>query len=327
MVAQAIAVRFQLGDIEIEAYQLAEEKTKRLLFTHRQIGEVVGKSKGSAQKFCKSHEQELPPTVSAIVPDKPRPVALSSWEAALAYWQHQAQSGNAIASALVTAAEATPISELNIEVASVQEESNPPYPKDIEAAIATLPAGNELPNSHELQLLDESLSLIAKWLEEAGLDQKAIASWKLNILASKFPTLAEAATEAQKLIATNDASSSSGMIASQVAEKVSSKLKRKITAAQVNSALHELGIQEWAKPGSRERKLTDKGKEYGRAMLATSKTNAWSGAQLRWFDNVVPLLCQYFQAEQVTGSKEGRESGVGSRESGKSSAPNLGLKR
>jgi len=301
MVVEAIAVRSQLGDIEIEAYQLAQEKTQSLLFTHRQIGEVVGKTKGSAQKFCKSREQELPPTVNAIVPDKPRPVALSSWEAALLYWQHQAQSGNAIASALVAAVNGTPINELPIEVAAEKEASNPPYPKDIEAAIATLPTGDGLPDSQELQLLDEGLSLIAQWLKEAGLEQKAIANWKLNILASRFPALQDAATEAQKLIGTSDTFSPTGMIASQVAKKVSANLECKVTAAQVNSALHELGIQEWAKPGSRERKLTDKGKEYGRAMLATSKTNSWSGAQLRWFDNVVPLLCQHFSSNIMSG--------------------------
>ena len=300
MVAEANLVRFKLADIEVEAYQLANDSIERLLLTHRQIGEVVGKSKGSAQKFCKSHEQELPPTVTAIVPDKPRPVALSSWEAALAYWRYQAQSGNAIASALVEAADATPISELHIEVVSDKEQSNPPYPKDIEAAIAALPAGDGLPNSNELRQLSEGLSLIAKWMEEAGLDKKAIASWKLNILASKFPVLGDAASSAMKQIAQNDASSATGMIASQVAQKVSAKLERKITAAQVNAALHELGIQEWAKPGSRERKLTELGLKYGRAMLATSKTNSWSGAQLRWQDNVVPLLCQHFESNGVS---------------------------
>ncbi len=82
MVAEAIAVRFKLGDIEISAYQLVENNLPRQLFTHRQIGEVIGKTKASAQKFCQLHESELPPTVTAIVSDKPRPVALSSWEAA-----------------------------------------------------------------------------------------------------------------------------------------------------------------------------------------------------------------------------------------------------
>jgi hypothetical protein len=88
------------------------------------------------------------------------------------------------------------------------------------------------------------------------------------------------------------------MIASQVAKKVSEQLGREFTAAQINEALHEIGIQEWTKPGSRERKLTAKGVQYGRAMLATSKTNAWSGAQLRWFDNVVPMLCKYFHLQE-----------------------------
>lgn len=299
MVASVKAVCFQLGDIEVCAYQLVEDNSGRLFFTHRQLGEIIGKSKGSAQKFCKEHEHELPPTVTAIVPDKPRPVALSSWEAAMAYWKHQAVAGNAIALALVEAARSTLENELQIEVASSVEESDPPYPKDVEAAIAALPSGDGLPNTEELRLLDEGLNLISKWLESAGIGQEAIASWKLNILASRFPTLADAATSAQKLLAQNDTTSPTGMIASQVAQKVSQQLGRSVTAATVNAALHELEFQEWTKPGSRERKLTEKGSEYGRAMLATSKTNTWSGAQLRWFDNVVPVLCEYFQSQEV----------------------------
>ena len=90
-----------------------------------------------------------------------------------------------------------------------------------------------------------------------------------------------------------------GMIASQVAQLVSEKLGQAISAAQVNAALHELELQDWTKPGSRERKLTPKGGQYGRAMLATSKTNAWSGAQLRWFDNVIPVNSEYFQSSGV----------------------------
>ncbi|NEQ66801.1 MAG: hypothetical protein F6K21_15105 [Symploca sp. SIO2D2] len=39
---------------------------------------------------------------------------------------------------------------------------------------ASLSTGDKLPNSDELRLFDEGLSLIPKWLEEAGLDQKAI---------------------------------------------------------------------------------------------------------------------------------------------------------
>ncbi|MEQ9549114.1 MAG: hypothetical protein RIM23_05800 [Coleofasciculus sp. G3-WIS-01] len=298
MAAEARAVRFQLGNIEVSGYQLTSAQDQRLLFTHRQIAEVVGKSKGTAQKFCKSKENELPETVKAVVPDKPRPIALSSWDAAVAFWQHQADGGNETAKALVEAANSIPLETLQIKTASDIEPVETPYPKDIEAAIAQLPQTDEFPLDNQLQQLDQGLSLIAKWLEEAGLDQRAIASWKLNVLTQRFPALASAANQAQQLLVTHSVEEPSGMIASQVAEKVSEQLGRKVKAAQVNAALHELGIQEWTKPGSRERRLTEKGKAYGRALLATSKTNTWSGAQLRWFDNVVPLLCEYFAASQ-----------------------------
>jgi len=299
MVAEAIAVRVKLGEIEFSGYQVVEDNLLSVLFTHRQIGEIIGKTKASAQKFCKTHEQELPPTLTAIVPDKPRPVALSSWMAAVAYWSDQAQAGNARAVALVEAAHRTPESELHVVMALDVEESNPPYPKDIEAAIAALPKGSALPNTDELQLLDEGLNFISKWLESAGITKSAIAGWKLNVLASRFPALADAAADAQQLLGQSDTASPTGMIASQVARALSEKLGQAVSAAQVNAALHELSLQDWTKPGSRERKLTPKGEEYGRAMLATSKTNAWSGAQLRWFDNVVPVLCEYFHSSGV----------------------------
>jgi hypothetical protein len=246
MAAEARAIRFQLGLVEASGYQLACEEAQRLLFTHRQIAEVVGKSKGTAQKFCKSKESELPETITAVVPDKPRPVALSSWEAAVA-----------------------------------------------------LPQGEQLPLNDQLQQLEGGLSLIAKWLEEAGLEQRAITLWKFNVLAQRFPALADAVKEAQEQLAAHSHVEPSGMIASQVAAKVSKQIGRKVTAAQVNAALHELELQQWAKPNSRERRLTEKGKKYGQAMLAISKTNAWSGAQLRWFDSVVPLLCDFFEASHI----------------------------
>lgn len=296
MAAEARAVRFQLGNIEVSAYQLTSDQ--RLLFSHRQIAEVVGKSKGTAQKFCKSKENELPETVRTVVPDKPRPIALSSWDAAVAFWHYQAHAGNETATALVEAARSTPPETLEIEPAIDIEPVETSYPKDIEAAIAQLPQGDEMPLDNELQQLDQGLQLIAKWLEEAGLDKRAIASWKLNVLSQRFPVLASAANQAQQLLVTHSQEEPSGMIASQVAEKVSEQLGQKVKAAQVNAALHELGIQEWTKPGSRERRLTEKGKAYGRAMLATSKTNTWSGAQLRWFDNVVPLLSDFFKSSK-----------------------------
>ena len=99
------------------------------------------------------------------------------------------------------------------------------------------------------------------------------------------------------------------MIASQVAKKVSESLNGKVTAAQVNQALHDLNLQEWVKSGSRERKLTEKGKQYGRAMLVTSKTNAWSGAQLRWFESIIPVLAEYFQEQNQQKIDQTKEVG------------------
>lgn len=63
----ALAICFKIRDTEVSAIQLVEDDLRRLLFTHRQMGELVGKSFASAQKFGKEHEQELPPPVTAIV--------------------------------------------------------------------------------------------------------------------------------------------------------------------------------------------------------------------------------------------------------------------
>ncbi|MGK7875395.1 MAG: hypothetical protein AB4426_19470 [Xenococcaceae cyanobacterium] len=290
---EATAVWLTLGDSKIQAYQLTQNNQRLIVFTHRLMADPVGRSKGTAQKFCKTHEQELPPTITAIVPDKPRPVALSSWEAAQAYWQSQAAKGNAQAQALAEAAAVTASSSLHLQVITEASASDTPYPKNIEAALAALPSGESLPGTAEVKALEEGLNLISRWLIEAGLDKTSIAQWKLNCLGKRFPALEVEVGEAQKLLGQHD-TSPSGMIVSQVAEKVSEELDRAISPAQVNSALHDLSLQEFAKSGSRERRLTPKGQAYGRAVLVTSRSNAWSGAQIRWFDNVVPLLCDYF---------------------------------
>ena len=53
------------------------------------------------------------------------------------------------------------------------------------------------------------------------------------------PLRAEAAASAQKLLGQNEPISPTGMIASLVAQQVSYQLGRSITAAQVNTALHD----------------------------------------------------------------------------------------
>jgi hypothetical protein len=120
-------------------------------------------------------------------------------------------------------------------------------------------------------------------MSEAGIEPGAITSWRLNELAKQIPSLSQINTSAQALIA-QSLPTPSGMIPSQLAEQLSLLTERKITAAQVNKALHELELQDWANPGkNRERKLTEAGKQYGIALLTTS-ADGWQGAQLRWFE-------------------------------------------
>ena len=49
MTAAAQKVTIVVHEFPIEAYQLTEDGQNLLLFTHRQIGEIVGKTKGTAQ--------------------------------------------------------------------------------------------------------------------------------------------------------------------------------------------------------------------------------------------------------------------------------------
>ena len=52
--------------------------------------------------------------MTASIPDKPRPVPLTDWEAAVAYWQHLASQGNDTAIALTAAKDNLPLSDFEI---------------------------------------------------------------------------------------------------------------------------------------------------------------------------------------------------------------------
>lgn len=142
---------------------------------------------------------------------------------------------------------------------------------------------------NEVKLIAEGIEVASGWMKEAGIDEKAIASWKLKELAKQIPALEGVVTSALETI-TSETSSPTGMIVSQLAKELTTKLGTKVTPAKVNKALHDLELQDWAKPDvNRERKLTAKGKEYGIALLTTS-ADGWQGAQLRWYDSVI-ILC------------------------------------
>jgi hypothetical protein len=141
----------------------------------------------------------------------------------------------------------------------------------------------------------ESINTLSVWLKDAGLDESAIAQWKFNALAKKFPDLADIIEDAKKLIGSSVTIPACGMTVSEVAEQLTEELGRKIKSAQVNQALVELGFQVRPDNGKRIWQLTESGKEYGFSRLATSKTNDWSGPQVTWGETVIPILIDYFE--------------------------------
>ncbi len=156
----------------------------------------------------------------------------------------------------------------------------------------------------------ESINTLAVWLRDAGLDESAIAHWKFNALARKFPDLADIIEDAKKLISSGVPLPEVGMTATEVASRLSEDLDRKIKPAQVNQALVELGLQIRPDNGKRIWQLTEAGTEYGFSRLATSKTNDWSGPQVTWRESVIPLLVEYFESidEEKSVGIEGEET-------------------
>jgi hypothetical protein len=150
----------------------------------------------------------------------------------------------------------------------------------------------------------ESINTLSVWLVDAGLDKSAIAQWKFNALAKKFPDLADIIEDAKKLIGSSATVPSVGMTVSEVAEQLTEELGRKIKPAQVNQALVELGFQVRPDNGKRIWQLTEEGKEYGFSRLATSKTNDWSGPQVTWGETVIPVLIDYFESTADPESEE-----------------------
>ncbi|MBW4549072.1 MAG: hypothetical protein KME25_32410 [Symplocastrum torsivum CPER-KK1] len=150
----------------------------------------------------------------------------------------------------------------------------------------------------------ESINTLSAWLSDAGLDKSAIAQWKFNALAKKFPDLADIIEDAKKLIGKSAPVPEVGMSVSEVAQRLTSLLGHQIKPAQVNQALVELGFQVRPDNGKRIWQLTESGKEYGFSRLATSKTNDWSGPQVSWGEAVIPVLIDYFESTADSSSKE-----------------------
>jgi hypothetical protein len=146
----------------------------------------------------------------------------------------------------------------------------------------------------------ESINTLAVWLREAGLDERAIAHFKFNALAKKFPSLGDIIEDAKKLIGVVAPLPEVGMTVTEVASRLTDDLDRKIKPASVNEALVELGFQVRPENGKRIWQLTEYGKEYGFSRLATSVTNDWSGPQVTWRESVIAVLIDYFESANNT---------------------------
>jgi hypothetical protein len=146
----------------------------------------------------------------------------------------------------------------------------------------------------------ESINTLTVWLREAGLDESAIAHFKFNALAKKFPDLADIIEDAKKLIGATAPLPEVGMTVTEVASRLTDDLGRKIKPASVNEALVELGFQVRPDNGKRIWQLTEEGQEYGFSRLATSVTNDWSGPQVTWRESVIPVLIDYFKSTNNT---------------------------
>jgi hypothetical protein len=159
----------------------------------------------------------------------------------------------------------------------------------------------------------EAINTLAVWLVEAGLDSSAIAQWKFNALAKKFPDLAEIIEDAKKLIGSSTPVPEVGMTVSEVAQRLTEELERQIKPVEVNQAFVELGFQVRPDNGKRIWQLTEVGKEYGFSRLATSKTNDWSGPQVTWQSSVMPILLDYFEitTDALPQTDENRPASLG----------------
>ena len=114
MTTVAIKVTIIVGEFKIDAYQLKGDGETHLLFTHRQIGEIIGKTKATAQNFLKKHAASLPDTIKAGIPSRKGAIALTPWQGAVFYWQSMAKNGYSLAKALVKAIGDKPLTEFGV---------------------------------------------------------------------------------------------------------------------------------------------------------------------------------------------------------------------
>lgn len=158
------------------------------------------------------------------------------------------------------------------------------------------PTESSYPISDELSSRMQLIDHVARWLEETGLSQAAIGQWKFNALAAAYPDdlmIQSVCQQASSLLGATQSLPEVGMTATDVSLQLSESLERKIKPVDVNNALVDLGYQ-IRHEDKRIWELTEEGKEHGLSLLSTSKTNKWSGPQVKWYSSILPILEAYF---------------------------------
>jgi len=135
------------------------------------------------------------------------------------------------------------------------------------------------------------IEILAQWLERHNIHLLVQDQAKLNALVKASPEDAPIIDVFKRVLESIVPQQQQDLNPTQLAEKLTEQLGRKISAHKVNQALEELGLQYKLFSGEDWRwDLTDKGKEFGKIYLVTGKPNQWSGGQLKWNPDLVNLL-------------------------------------
>lgn len=151
-----------------------------------------------------------------------------------------------------------------------------------------------MPSPEQITVAIATIEQLSGWLENAGLDQVAIAQFKFNSLAALYPELKEVAEIAKSILGTAFPITEESITVTELATIVTDNLGKPIKPEQINQALVELGYQK-RNEAKRTWSLTDTGKEHGISLLATSPTNSWCGIQVKWQRSVISILLNHFQ--------------------------------
>ncbi|MDJ0719091.1 MAG: hypothetical protein QNJ54_33505 [Prochloraceae cyanobacterium] len=85
-VAQKVTILVK--KFQSEADQLTIDDRTLVLFTHRQSGEIIGKTKATAQKFRQQNAEQLPEPIKAYIPERRRQIPLTPPTAAINQYEY-----------------------------------------------------------------------------------------------------------------------------------------------------------------------------------------------------------------------------------------------